>query len=122
MIYAYWTASARDAEEGQNAYATPGGGTKIGSRMSDLPLRLFSDPDRPGLECLPFVDFGSAGDGTSFTVDAGLPIAPGGLDARRGVDRADPQPRLGREDRPARHAAGRQPDPGRRRRRHAGRR
>ena len=76
MIYAYWTASARDAEEGQNAYATPGGGTKIGSRMSDLPLRLFSDPHRPGLECLPFVDFGSAGDGTSFTVDAGLPIAP----------------------------------------------
>jgi predicted Zn-dependent protease len=76
MIYAYWTASARDAEEGQNAYATPGGGTKIGSRMSDLPLRLFSDPGRPGLECLPFVDFGSAGDGTSFTVDAGLPIQP----------------------------------------------
>ena len=76
MIYAYWTASARDAEEGQNAYATPGGGTKIGSRMSDLPLRLFSDPDRPGLECLPFVAFGSAGDGTSFTVDAGLPIEP----------------------------------------------
>jgi predicted Zn-dependent protease len=76
MIYAYWTASARDAEEGQNAYATPGGGTKIGSRMSDLPLRLFSDPARPGLECLPFVDYGSAGDGTSFTVDAGLPIGP----------------------------------------------
>ena len=76
MIYAYWTASARDAEEGQNAYATPGGGTKIGSRMSDLPLRLFSDPHRPGLECLPFVDFGSAGDGTSFSADAGLPIAP----------------------------------------------
>ena len=74
MIYAYWTASARDAEEGQNAYATPGGGTKIGTRMSELPLRLFSDPTRPGLECLPFVDFGSASDGTSFTVDAGLPI------------------------------------------------
>jgi predicted Zn-dependent protease len=76
MIYAYWTASARDAEEGQNAYATPGGGTKIGTRMSELPLRLFSDPTRPGLECLPFVDFGSASDGTSFTVDAGLPIGP----------------------------------------------
>jgi predicted Zn-dependent protease len=76
MIYAYWTASARDAEEGQNAFATPGGGTKIGSRMSDLPLRLFSDPHRPGLESLSFVDFGSAGDGTSFTIDAGSPIAP----------------------------------------------
>ena len=76
MIYAYWTASARDAEEGQNVYATPGGGTKIGTRMSELPLRLFSDPNRPGLECLPFVDYASAGDGTSFAVDAGLPIGP----------------------------------------------
>ena len=76
MIYAYRTASARDAEEGQNAFATPGGGTKIGTRMSELPLRLFSDPTRPGLECLPFVDFGSASDGTSFSVDAGLPIGP----------------------------------------------
>jgi predicted Zn-dependent protease len=76
LIYAYWTASARDAEEGQNAYAAPGGGTKIGSRMSDLPLRLFSDPSYPNLESLPFVDFASAEDGTSFTFDAGLPIAP----------------------------------------------
>lgn len=76
MIYAYWTASARDAEEGQNAYAAPGGGTKIGSRMSELPLRLFSDPAHPGLECLSFVDFGLSADGTSFSFDAGLPIAP----------------------------------------------
>ncbi|HEU5485702.1 MAG TPA: metallopeptidase TldD-related protein [Microlunatus sp.] len=76
MIYAYWTASARDAEEGQNAFATPGGGTKIGTRMSDLPLRLFSDPDHPGLESLPFVEFSGGADGTSFTFDAGLPIRP----------------------------------------------
>ena len=76
MIYAFWTASARDAEEGQNAYASPGGGTKIGTRMSQLPLRLCSDPGFPGLECLPFVDFATAPDGTSFTFDAGLPIAP----------------------------------------------
>lgn len=76
MIYAYWTASARDAEEGQNAYAAPGGGTKIGSRMSKLPLRLFSDPAHAGLECLPFVDFGTGTDGTSFSFDAGLPIGP----------------------------------------------
>ena len=45
----------------------------------------------------------SAGDGTSFAVDAGLPIAPDGLDARRRLERAGPQPRLGRArpDRPA---------------------
>ena len=76
MVYAVWTANARDAEEGQNAYARPGGGTLIGSRLSDLPLRLFSDPSYPGVECVPFVDFPRSGDGTSFTVDAGLPIAP----------------------------------------------
>lgn len=74
MIYAYWTASARDAEEGQNAYAAPGGGTKIGSRMSDLPLRLFSDPAYAGLECLPFVDYTSGPDGTSFAYDLGSPL------------------------------------------------
>ena len=76
MIYAYWTASARDAEEGQNAYAAPGGGTKIGSRMSELPLRLYSDPAYPELECVPFVDFVGGPDGTSFTFDLGLPIRP----------------------------------------------
>jgi predicted Zn-dependent protease len=76
MIYAHWTANARDAEEGQNAYATPGGGTLIGTRMSDLPLRLFSDPAHAGLESLAFVDYASSADGTSFTFDAGLPITP----------------------------------------------
>ena len=76
MIYAYWTASARDAEEGQNAYAAPGGGTVIGTRMSELPLRLHSDPSYPGLECRPFVDFTGGLDGTSFTFDLGLPIRP----------------------------------------------
>jgi predicted Zn-dependent protease len=73
MIYAYWTASARDAEEGQNAYAMPGGGTAIGRRMSELPLRLSSDPGYPGLECLPFVASPGGADGTSFTFDLGLP-------------------------------------------------
>ena len=71
MIYAYWTASARDAEEGQNAYATPGGGTKIGTRLSDLPLRLFSDPHHPGLECVPFVDFGVGATGPRSPSTAG---------------------------------------------------
>jgi len=76
MIYAYWSASARDAEEGQNAYANPGGGTKIGTRMSDLPLRLYSDPGYVGLECVPFVAASDGVDGTSFTFDLGMPIGP----------------------------------------------
>ncbi len=48
MIYAYWTASARDAEEGRNVFAGPDGATRIGERLSALPLTLRSDPSVPG--------------------------------------------------------------------------
>ena len=54
MIYAYWTASARDAEEGRSVFAGADGATRIGERLSPLPLRLYSDPAYPGLECAPF--------------------------------------------------------------------
>lgn len=42
--------------------------------MSELPLRLFSDPSYAGLECVPFVDSPAGEDGTSFTFDLGLPL------------------------------------------------
>ena len=35
MLDAYWTASARDAEEGRNVYARSGGRTRIGERLCD---------------------------------------------------------------------------------------
>lgn len=56
MIYAYWTASARDAEEGRNVFAAGGGtgGTRIGERLATLPLTLRSDPAAAGLQCPPF--------------------------------------------------------------------
>jgi predicted Zn-dependent protease len=38
MIYAYWTASARDAEDGRNVYASANGGTRIGEQLANLPL------------------------------------------------------------------------------------
>lgn len=53
MVYAYWTASARDAEEGRNVYARSGG-TRIGEQLSALPLRLYSDPSHPDVPCAPF--------------------------------------------------------------------
>ncbi|HZZ97098.1 MAG TPA: metallopeptidase TldD-related protein [Jatrophihabitantaceae bacterium] len=53
-IYAYLTASARDAEEGRSVFAGADGVTRIGERLSPLPLRLYSDPNYPGLECAPF--------------------------------------------------------------------
>ena len=54
-IYAYIKSSARDAEEGRSVFAGSSGGTRIGDQLSQLPLRLFSDPDYPGLECAPFM-------------------------------------------------------------------
>jgi predicted Zn-dependent protease len=53
-IYAYITASARDAEEGRSVFAAGEGATRIGETLSPLPLRLYSDPSYAGLECAPF--------------------------------------------------------------------
>ena len=76
MIYAYWTASARDAEEGRNVYSGGEGRTRIGEHLAPLPVTLRSDPGYPGLETVPFVDYAMSADGTSWVFDAGLPIEP----------------------------------------------
>ena len=60
LTYMYWSAGARDAAEGRTVFARPGAesgerGTRVGERLSPLPLDLFSDPSFPGLECAPFV-------------------------------------------------------------------
>src|SRR4029079_16649457 len=34
MIYAYWSASARQAHDGRTVYAHPGGGTRTGGALS----------------------------------------------------------------------------------------
>ncbi len=54
MIYLYWTMEARDADEGRNVFAKPGGGNRIGERLAELPLNLRSDPCASGLETAPF--------------------------------------------------------------------
>ena len=33
MIYLYWSAAARDADEGRTVFAKPGGGTRVGERL-----------------------------------------------------------------------------------------
>ena len=60
------------------------GATKIGQRIAELPITLRSDPQYPGLETVPFVDFTSSLDDTSWAFDGGLPITRDDLD-RRGV-------------------------------------
>jgi predicted Zn-dependent protease len=55
MIYAYWTAGARDAQDGQTVFSKPGDGTRVGDRLSRAPISISSDPAAAGLECEPFV-------------------------------------------------------------------
>ncbi|MDT7570562.1 MAG: hypothetical protein QOE05_736 [Actinomycetota bacterium] len=76
MIYAYWTASGRDAEEGRSVYASGNGTTRIGERLSPLPLRLRSDPNRAGLECPPFELVTSSSGGLQSVFDNGQPVGP----------------------------------------------
>ena len=75
LIYQMWSASGRDAVEGRTVFSKPGGGTRVGEKLTDLPLTLRSDPNEPGLESAPFVIAHSSG-GDQSVFDNGLPLAP----------------------------------------------
>ena len=72
MIYLAWTMDGRGAQEGRTALSAPGG-TRVGERLTDLGLTLFSDPAAPGLECAPFVAATSSSERMSV-FDNGLDI------------------------------------------------
>jgi predicted Zn-dependent protease len=73
MIYAYWSASAREAHEGQSVFSARGGGTRIGEPLTGRPVQLFSDPAYRGLEAAPFVT-ASGSSNVSSVFDNGLPL------------------------------------------------
>jgi predicted Zn-dependent protease len=73
LIYAYWTAAARDAHEGRTVYSRPGGGTRVGEQLSHRPVTVFSDPSYAGLEAAPFVT-AAASSSLSSVFDNGLPL------------------------------------------------
>ena len=73
LIYAYWSASAREAHEGQSVFSRPGGGTRIGERISRHPVGLYSDPAYAGLEAAPFVTAASSNNVQSV-FDNGWPL------------------------------------------------
>ncbi|MFJ2556431.1 MULTISPECIES: metallopeptidase TldD-related protein [unclassified Streptomyces] len=75
LIYQFWSSAARDAVEGRTVFSLPGGGTRVGEKLSELPLTLRSDPYEPGLESAPFVIAHASGDDASV-FDNGLPLAP----------------------------------------------
>ncbi|MFI7100177.1 metallopeptidase TldD-related protein [Streptomyces sp. NPDC050161] len=84
LIYQLWSSGARDAAEGRTVFSRPedaaavgsrpGAGTRVGERLSALPLTLRSDPRAAGLECAPFVLAHTSGDDASV-FDNGLPLA-----------------------------------------------
>ncbi|OBF52180.1 TldD/PmbA family protein [Mycolicibacterium monacense] len=76
MIYLTWTMDGRGAQEGRTALSAPGG-TRVGEKLTDLPLTLYSDPAAPGLACLPFV--------TAATSSERVSVFDNGMD----IDRVD---------------------------------
>ncbi|ETK38076.1 metallopeptidase TldD-related protein [Microbispora sp. ATCC PTA-5024] len=73
LIYLYWSAGARDAADGRTVFSKPGGGTRVGERLSPIPLRLSGDPAHQGIECAPFVIAHASGREQSV-FDNGLPL------------------------------------------------
>jgi predicted Zn-dependent protease len=75
LIYLYWMAGAKDAMDGRTVFSKPGGGARIGERLSGLPLTLRSDPTASGLACAPFV-IAHASSRESSVFDNGLALHP----------------------------------------------
>ena len=73
MIYLSWSMDGRSAQEGHSAFSAPGGGTRVGEKLTDLPLTLYSDPAAAGLECMPFVETASSSDQVSV-FDNGMDV------------------------------------------------
>jgi predicted Zn-dependent protease len=63
-VYMMWVAGGRDAFEGQSVFSKKGGGTRVGEKLSNVGLQLFSTPTHPVLAGSPFV---SASTSSAFT-------------------------------------------------------
>jgi predicted Zn-dependent protease len=63
--------NARTADEGRSAFSKPGGGTRIGERIVDERVTLYSDPADPGLLGQPFDNEGLPV-GRTIWIDKGI--------------------------------------------------
>jgi predicted Zn-dependent protease len=75
MIYLYWSAAARDARDGRSVFSRPGGGTRVGEKLTETRLTLRSDPAALGLGCAPWVIAHASGP-TESVFDNGWPLQP----------------------------------------------
>lgn len=75
MIYAYWTMSARDAEQGRTVFAGASrGATRIGEHLSNLPVTMASDPHDARLPVAPFAVVPTSWPGLMSVFDNGAPV------------------------------------------------
>ncbi|MGB8651775.1 MAG: TldD/PmbA family protein [Mycobacteriales bacterium] len=72
LVYAYWTASGRDAAEGRTVYSKAGG-TRVGEVLAPQGFSMRSDPHDPSLGIRPFVVAGGSSSMTSV-FDNGLAL------------------------------------------------
>lgn len=72
LIPLLWSLNGRGAEEGRTVWSRPGGGARLGDRLTRWPLTLTSDPAAPGLQYAPFVTATTSAD-TVSVFDNGLP-------------------------------------------------
>jgi predicted Zn-dependent protease len=75
LVYQYYVTNARDSDEGRTVFSRPGGGSRIGETLTELPLTLRSDPAEPGLEASTFLHTASSWHSVSV-FDNGLPTRP----------------------------------------------
>jgi predicted Zn-dependent protease len=73
MVYLAWSMAGRGAQEGRTALSALDGGTRVGERLTDMPLTLYSDPTVPGLACTPFVATASSSETVSI-FDNGMDV------------------------------------------------
>jgi predicted Zn-dependent protease len=75
MIDLYWSAGARDAHDGRTVFSRPGGGTRVGERLTEVPVTLRSDPADPFVRSSPVAVAHESGASQSV-FDNGLALAP----------------------------------------------
>ncbi len=76
-IYLGWSMAGRGA---QRAALGSGSGTRVGERLTELPLTLFTDPAAPDAACTPFVAVSNSSETQSVSDNGDQPV---GLDHAR---------------------------------------
>ena len=80
MIYLYWTAVARDADEGRTVFSRPGGGTRVGERLRRAAADAVQRPGRAGPGVRPVRGRARRPGASQSVFDNGLPLGRDRLD------------------------------------------